>query len=207
MEEGRLTDSFGRHVDFKNVILIMTSNIGADLIKGGQSFGFGRREQVQEYEQVKKTLMSEIEKFFRPEFVNRLDEVIVFRSLIKEDLYDIIEIELSKVRERLSSKGLGLTLDQRAKDFLIEKGFNPDYGARPLRRALSQFVEDPLAESLLGGEFKSGLMITVTHKEEAENLYFTSEPMPKDEGDEGDGGGGDDGPDEPSPTEAPAATA
>ncbi|MEE9470285.1 MAG: ATP-dependent Clp protease ATP-binding subunit, partial [Gemmatimonadota bacterium] len=195
MEEGRLTDSFGRHVDFKNVILIMTSNIGADLIKGGQQFGFGKREdESMDYEKIKKTLMPECEKHFRPEFLNRLDEIIVFRSLVKDDLYEIIKIELAKVRERLKAKGMELELDQKAKDFLIGKGFNPDFGARPLRRAISNHVEDPLAESLLSGEFKSGLKIMVTHKEDAENLFFESEPLPKDEGDEGgdeDGGGGD----------------
>lgn len=181
MEEGRLTDSFGRHVDFRNVILIMTSNIGADLIKGGQSFGFGKRGDVQDYEKVKKTLNSEVEKFFRPEFINRLDEIIVFRPLNKEDLYQIIEIELGKVRERLASKGMKLELDQKAKDFLITKGFNPDFGARPLRRAIGTFIEDPLAEALLAGEYKSGTKIVVTHKEEAENLYLVSEPLPKDD--------------------------
>ncbi|MHC4710303.1 MAG: AAA family ATPase, partial [Planctomycetota bacterium] len=193
--------------DFKNVILIMTSNIGADLIKGGQQFGFGKREdEAMDYEKIKKTLMAECEKHFRPEFLNRLDEIIVFRSLIKDDLYDIIEIELSKVRERLQTKGMMLELDQKAKDFLIEKGFNPDFGARPLRRAISTHVEDPLAESLLSGEFKSGLKIVVTHKEDAENLFFESEPLPKDESDEGgdDDGGGPKKPTPDKPTEAPA---
>jgi ATP-dependent Clp protease ATP-binding subunit ClpC len=178
MEEGRLTDSFGRHVDFKNVILIMTSNIGADLIKGGHAFGFGTRTEVQDYDKMKKTLMNEIEKYFRPEFINRLDETIVFRPLVKDDLYHIIEIELKKVRERLASKGLALELDQAAKDFIIDKGFNPDFGARPLRRALGTYIEDPLAEALLAGEYKSGEKIVVTRKEGAENLFFTSEPMP-----------------------------
>ncbi len=178
MEEGRLTDSFGRHVDFKNVILIMTSNIGADLIKGGSSFGFGRREEVQDYDKIKKTLMSEIEKFFRPEFINRLDEIIVFRPLVKDDLNQIIEIELAKVRKRLEEKGMNIELDQKAKDFLIDKGYNPDFGARPLRRAIGQFVEDPLAESLLLNEFGPGSKITVTRQENAENLYFKSEPIP-----------------------------
>jgi ATP-dependent Clp protease ATP-binding subunit ClpC len=206
MEEGRLTDSFGRHVDFKNVVLIMTSNIGADLIKGGAAFGFGKRDATQNYEQIKTSLMNECEKFFRPEFLNRLDEIIVFRPLERDDLYKIIEIELRKVRERLMVKKMSLELDQAAKDFLIDKGYNPDFGARPLRRAISTYIEDPLAESLLSGEFKGGQMINVTRKEEAENLFFTSEPMPKDEDDEGDdeGGGGD----EPAPTppsEEPAA--
>ena len=216
MEEGRLTDSFGRHVDFKNVVLIMTSNIGADLIKGGQSFGFGKRDDVQDYEKVKNTLMNEAEKYFRPEFINRLDEIIVFKALDKDNLYDIIEIELSKVRERLESKGIELELDKAAKDFLIDKGFNPDFGARPLRRAIGSFIEDPLAEALLSGEYESGVKISVTHKEDAENLYLESEvlPKPKDEGG-GDGGdddtGGDDDGGQPSPgdkpTEEPAATA
>jgi ATP-dependent Clp protease ATP-binding subunit ClpC len=180
MEEGRLTDSFGRHVDFKNAILIMTSNIGADLIKGGSAFGFGKRADVQDYERMKTTLMSEIDKYFRPEFINRLDEVIVFKPLVKDDLYDIIEIELKKVRERLAAKGIQLELDQVAKDFLIDKGYNPDYGARPLRRAIGQYIEDPLAEALLSSEFHDGQKITVTRKEAAENLYFTAEDVPKE---------------------------
>ena len=204
MEEGRLTDSFGRHVDFKNVVLIMTSNIGADLIKGGGQFGFGKREEVQDYEKVKKTLLAECEKYFRPEFMNRLDEVIVFRALLKDDLYNIIEIELDKVRERLKVKGLKLDLDQAAKNFLIEKGFNPDFGARPLRRAIGSFIEDPLAEALLGGEYKSGETITVTHKKDSENLYFQSEPLPRDENDDD---GGDDGGPQPNPSDKPTKQA
>ena len=197
MEEGRLTDSFGRHVDFKNVILIMTSNLAADLIKGGQQFGFGKREDVQDYERMKTTLMAECEKYFRPEFMNRLDEVIVFRPLIKDDLYNIIEIELAKVQERLKSRSIELELDRKAKDFLIEKGFNPDFGARPLRRAIGSYIEDPLAEALLGGEFKNGSKVMVTHKEDAEHLFFESQPLPEGESTEPS----------PPPTEQPATTA
>jgi len=210
MEEGRLTDSFGRHVDFRNTILIMTSNIGADLIKGGAQFGFGKRQESQDYDRIKSTLMGEIEKFFRPEFINRLDEVIVFKPLAKEDLNDIIEIELGKVRERLTAKGMAIELDQRAKDFLIEKGYNPDFGARPLRRAISSHIEDPLAESLLAGEFGSGEKILVTRKEDAENLFFEAVELPKDEGgDDGKGGGDDDGGggNVPPPTGSPEGTA
>ncbi|HRP63964.1 MAG TPA: ATP-dependent Clp protease ATP-binding subunit, partial [Phycisphaerales bacterium] len=205
MEEGRLTDSFGRHVDFKNVILIMTSNIGADLIKGGQTFGFGKRTEVQDYEKMKKALMSESEKFFRPEFINRLDDIIVFRPLVKDDLYQIIEIELGKVRKRLQAKGMQLELDRLAKDFLIDKGFNPDFGARPLRRAISTYIEDPLAEALLSGDFKSGHRIEVTRKEDADHLYFQAKQLPKDEG--GNGGGGDGGDDDgdKSPSKSPKA--
>jgi ATP-dependent Clp protease ATP-binding subunit ClpC len=173
MEEGRLTDSFGRQVDFKNTIVIMTSNIGADLIKGGSNFGFSKRAEVQDYEKIKKSLLSEVEKFFRPEFINRLDETIVFRPLVKDDLVQIIDIELSKVRERLGERQMSLSLDQAAKDFIIEKGYNPDFGARPLRRAIGSYIEDPLAESLLTGEFKAGDSIEGTRPDGKEHLVFT----------------------------------
>ena len=174
MEEGRLTDSFGRQVDFRNTIVILTSNIGADLIKGGQSFGFGKREETVDYEKLQKQLLAETEKYFRPEFINRLDDVIVFRPLTKDDLYEIIDIELGKVDARLKQKGMEMHLDQPAKDFLIEKGYNPDFGARPLRRALSSYIEDPMAESLLGGDYKSGDRIDITHKKDDDHLFFTS---------------------------------
>ena len=195
MEEGRLTDSFGRHVDFKNVILIMTSNLGADIIKGGASFGFGKRSEVQDYEKMRKALMGEVEKFFRPEFINRLDDVVVFRPLMKDDLVTIIEYELSKVRKRLTEKGMKLELDTAAKEFLIDKGYNPDFGARPLRRALGQYIEDPLAENLLMGEFKSGDEIHVTRVEGQDHLTFKAS---RTGGEGGDDGGH--GPTEPSPT-------
>ncbi len=172
MEEGRLTDSFGRQVDFKNAIVIMTSNIGADLIKGGSSFGFTKRAEVQDHDRMKKALLAESEKFFRPEFINRLDEIIVFRPLIKDDLVQIIDIELAKVRERLTERQMSLELDQPAKDFLIDKGYNPDFGARPLRRAIGSYIEDPLAEALLTGEFKAGDTIKGTRPEGKDHLAF-----------------------------------
>ena len=201
MEEGRLTDSFGRHVDFKNAIIIMTSNLGADVIKGGASFGFGKRAEVQDYEKMRKALMGEVEKFFRPEFINRLDDVVVFRSLLKDDLVTIIEFELSKVRKRLLEKGMKMELDQPAKEFLIEKGYHPDFGARPLRRAIGQYIEDPLAENLLMGEFKSGDEISVTRVEGQDHLTFKA--IRSTDGGGGGGGGGDGGPEapiEPAPT-------
>jgi len=172
MEEGRLTDSFGRHVDFRNTILIMTSNIGADLIKGGGGFGFAKRDGEASFDNIKTVLQKEIERYFRPEFINRLDEIIVFRPLTKNDLYTIVEYEVGKVTKRLQEQGIVLELDQPAKDFLIEKGYNPDFGARPLRRAIGQFVEDPLSESILTGEFKGKGRIKVTRKEGQEHLFF-----------------------------------
>ncbi|MEY4119291.1 MAG: hypothetical protein RLZZ116_2619 [Planctomycetota bacterium] len=204
MEEGRLTDSFGRHVDFKNVILIMTSNLGADVIKGGSAFGFGKRTEVIDYEKMRKALMGEIEKFFRPEFINRLDEVVVFRPLVKDDLVTIIEYELSKVRKRLAEKGMKMELDGLAKDFLIDKGYNPDFGARPLRRALGQYIEDPLAENLLMGEFKAGDEIQVTRDEGKDHLTFKA--VRSGDGGGGGGGGGDGGTPN-APTNPPLAGA
>ncbi len=162
MEEGRLIDSFGRNVDFRNTILIMTSNIGADLIKGGGGFGFSKRDGEQSFEAMKAVLTKEIERYFRPEFINRLDDVIVFRPLTRENLVTIVDYETGKLRKRLAEQGWTLELDQTAKDFLIEKGYNPDFGARPLRRAISQYVEDPLSEAILTGEFQGKNRIIVS---------------------------------------------
>ena len=183
MEEGRLTDSFGRNVDFRNAIVIMTSNLGADLIKGGGGFGFAKRSTEHDYTNVKTVLMKEIERFFRPEFINRLDDVIVFRPLNKEDLTRIVEYELLKVGKRLSTQGMRIEFDQLAKDFLIEKGYNPEYGARPLRRSIGTYVEDPLAEMVLGGQFVAGSTIVVTRRKDSdgkleEHLFFDGVTAP-----------------------------
>ncbi len=175
MEEGHLTDSFGRRVDFRNVILIMTSNIGAELIKRGSSFGFGRRDEETSYEKMKEMLTKEVERYFRPEFLNRLDELIVFRNLTRDDLKTIVDYELRKLRERLADHGLRLELDDEAKEYLIEKGYNPDYGARPLRRAIQQSIEDQLSEDILRGSYKGKNKILVSVKTEGEDnkhLYF-----------------------------------
>ncbi|MGC8541846.1 MAG: ATP-dependent Clp protease ATP-binding subunit [Phycisphaerae bacterium] len=176
MEEGRLTDNVGRQVDFKNIVLIMTSNIGADLIKSGgiQGFGYGKRDLDQNFEQMKRGLLREVEKFFRPEFINRLDDTIIFRPLSKDDLYRIIDIEIQKVTKRLVEQGIKLETTLAAHDFLIEKGYNPDFGARPLRRAIEQFVEDPLSESILRGEYKQ--MASVKIDRDGDSLRFTGVP-------------------------------
>ncbi|MFI4882699.1 MAG: ATP-dependent Clp protease ATP-binding subunit, partial [Phycisphaerales bacterium JB064] len=193
MEEGRLTDSFGRNVDFRNTVLIMTSNIGADLIKGGGGFGFQKRSSDVDYDNIKGILMKEIERFFRPEFINRLDDTIVFRPLTRDDLVQIIEYEVKKVADRLRVQNITMELDQPAKDFLIDKGYNPDFGARPLRRAIGQYIEDPLSEMLLSGEISGRTLIKVTRKGEDENLFFNTEslPEPPKQEDEGDNSEGD----------------
>jgi ATP-dependent Clp protease ATP-binding subunit ClpC len=154
MEEGRLTDSFGRNVDFRNTIIIMTTNAGAEAIKNEAAFGFQKPDDDASYEGMKGRVNERIERVFRPEFLNRLDDVIVFHHLTVEDLKQVIDIELAKVRERLAERGLKLELTDEAKKFLIKKGSDTDFGARPLRRALENFIEDPVSEELLKGEFE-----------------------------------------------------
>jgi ATP-dependent Clp protease ATP-binding subunit ClpC len=178
MEEGRLTDSFGRRIDFKNVILIMTSNIGADLIRNQSGFGFGKRTEDANYEKMKELLDKEIEHHFRPEFLNRLDAQIVFRALTREDLKIIVEYELRKVFKRLVEHGLTLDLDNAAKEFLIDKGYSTEFGARPLRRAIEHYIEDPLSEGLLKGKFKGKGLIKIGVQDE-EHLKFDGLKGPK----------------------------
>jgi len=153
MEEGRLTDSFGRNVNFRNVILIMTTNAGAEAIKNESHFGFQTQGDDASYESMKARVMDQIEKVFRPEFLNRLDEVIIFRHLTKDDLHEVIDLEIAKVRERLVERGFQLELTDASKELLVRKGTHLDMGARPLRRAIENHVEDPLAEELLQGAF------------------------------------------------------
>jgi ATP-dependent Clp protease ATP-binding subunit ClpC len=164
MEEGRLTDSFGRNIDFRNTILIMTTNAGAEAIKNEAAFGFTKPDQDASYESMKTRVTEEIEKVFRPEFINRVNDIIVFRHLNEEDMKQVVDLELSKVRNRLKEKGLAIELTDEAKEFLVKKGSNTDYGARPLRRAIETFVEDPLAEELLKGEFTGKDVVRVEVK-------------------------------------------
>ena len=161
MEEGRLTDSFGRNVDFRNTILIMTTNAGAEAIKNESAFGFTPNEADADHESMKRRVMDQIQKVFRPEFLNRLDDTIIFRHLTKKDLKTVIDYELTKVKERLLERGYTLELTDAAKEFLIKEGSDLDYGARPLRRAIEQRIEDPLGEELLRGAFEGKDLINV----------------------------------------------
>ncbi len=184
MEEGRLTDSFGRNVDFRNVILIMTTNAGAEAIKNESAFGFQRPDDDASYESMRERVTERIEKVFRPEFLNRLDDVIIFRHLTNDDLKDIIDLELSQVRQRLAERGLQLELTDDAKEFLIKEGCKSlDYGARPLRRAIENRIEDPLSEELLKGEFtgKDRIVVEAVWDENHEKimrLEFQSFALP-----------------------------
>ena len=189
MEEGQLTDSFGRRVDFRNTVLVLTTNIGAEMIKNKGGFGFGKRDEETTYEKMKDMLHKEVERHFRPEFLNRLDDVIVFRALTREDLDIIVDYEMRKVRERLADHNLELELTGEAKEFLIEKGYNPDFGARPLRRAIEKYVEDPISEDILRRTYADKAKIIVSARpdeggdEEEQHLYFegTGQRAPKDE--------------------------
>ncbi|MFH0877117.1 MAG: ATP-dependent Clp protease ATP-binding subunit [Candidatus Omnitrophota bacterium] len=173
LEDGRLTDSYGRKVDFRNCIVIMTSNVGAEILRKQGSLGFVAQTGEVTYQQMKERLLDEVKKTFKPEFLNRIDDVIVFRPLEKKDLYSIIEIEMREVQERLAEQKVKLELDLSAKDFLIDKGFDPVFGARPLKRTIQRYVEDPLAEELIAGRIKEGALIRVCR--DKEELLFKNE--------------------------------
>ncbi|MEE9500175.1 MAG: AAA family ATPase, partial [Candidatus Omnitrophota bacterium] len=165
LEEGRLTDSFGRKVDFKNTILIMTSNIGAEMLKKQGSIGFRSVEKEEEsYKDMKERLLEQVKKVFKPEFLNRVDDIIVFRSLTKGDLQKIIDLEIQEVQGRIEDRDIKFELTREAKDFLIEKGFDRIFGARPLKRIIQRFLEDPLAQEIISGKLKGGGNLKVNVK-------------------------------------------
>src|SRR6201987_5046010 len=156
LEEGKITDSLGRKIDFRNTIIIMTSNVGAELIKRQTSLGFGAQTGHESYDTMKQVILEESKKVFKPEFLNRLDDIIVFHTLERENLVRIVELEVAKVVERVRLKEIKVHLDPSAVEFLIDKGNDPIYLARPMRRAVEKFLEDPLAEELLRGSIKQG---------------------------------------------------
>ncbi len=162
LEEGKITDSLGRKIDFRNTIIIMTSNVGAELIKRQMSLGFGVPKDDQDYESMKGKILEESKRVFKPEFLNRLDDLIVFHTLTKTDLIRIVDLEVFKVVGRIKNKDIHVTLNEAAKEFLIEKGYDPTYGARPMRRAVEKYLEDPFAEELLRGNVKAGDTLEIT---------------------------------------------
>ena len=201
MEEGRLTDSFGRHVYFRNTIIIMTSNIGSEVVKNQASLGFTGGGAEQTYEKMKENLQRELERHFRPEFLNRVDDVIVFKSLTRDDLKEIIDIELVSIRARLEERGVTLTLTDQAREFIIDSGSNLEFGARPLRRALERLIEDPLSEEILRGAFVERPHVRVKVKDS--HLFFdATAKAPKGTKRKDDEEG-----DEPSPPGEPKAAA
>jgi ATP-dependent Clp protease ATP-binding subunit ClpC len=176
MDDGRLTDGHGRTVDFKNTVVIMTSNAGADIIKREEQIGFATRKdkattQKQNYEDMKKKVLTELQKRFRPEFLNRLDDIIVFHELTEEHLESIVELMVKDLKGRLAERKLNLELTEAAKAWLVKQGYDPVYGARPLRRAVERYVENPLSVRILRGEFADGDSVLVGV--EGEGLTFS----------------------------------
>jgi ATP-dependent Clp protease ATP-binding subunit ClpC len=183
LEEGTVTDSLGRKIDFRNTIIIMTSNVGASSIKRQSALGFGAMNEDQaDFEGMKEKILEESKRYFKPEFLNRLDDLVVFHMLEKVDLNQIVDLEVSKLVKRLKDKEITLTLTEAARDLLAVKGFDPAYGARPMRRAVERFLEDPLAESLLRGDVKPGDFVNVVKNPDSEELEFVStRPESKEE--------------------------
>ncbi|MBK7106776.1 MAG: ATP-dependent Clp protease ATP-binding subunit [Ignavibacteriae bacterium] len=175
LDDGQLTDSLGRRVDFKNTIIIMTSNVGTKNIKATGSYGFGNESSSDTYSNLKSTVQDAMKNLFNPEFLNRIDETIVFRNLEKEDIKKIASVEMKDLINNLKENKMKIILDESAEDFISEKGFDPKYGARPLRRAIQQYIEDPLAEEILREVFKEGDTIIVKRKENSDELYFIPE--------------------------------
>jgi len=165
MEDGHLSDAKGRRVDFRNTIIIMTSNIGAELIRRNTSLGFRTRAQDEDrsaeeaYKRMRETILSELNRTFRPEFINRLDAIIVFKSLSRDEIKQIVDLEIDKIRPRLDEYKIQLVITEEAKEFLAHKGYDPEFGARPLKRVIRDLVEDPLSEGILAGRFQEGDMV------------------------------------------------
>ncbi|MBU1026608.1 MAG: ATP-dependent Clp protease ATP-binding subunit [Candidatus Margulisbacteria bacterium] len=171
LDEGHITDSQSRQIDFKNTVVIMTSNVGAEFIQKQTSIGFVTKDDAQaSYEKMKETVLEQLNKNFRPEFLNRVDERVVFRPLSKEDLISIVDIMIGDINNRLEEKGLNLKVNKKAKEFLVDKGYDPKLGARPLRRSIGEYIEDPLSEDVLKGKFGYGSRISV--KAEKDKLSF-----------------------------------
>jgi ATP-dependent Clp protease ATP-binding subunit ClpC len=178
LEEGKLTDNVGRVVNFRNTIILLTSNVGSDTIKRQSTLGFSPITDEASYEKMRERILDESKRTFRPEFLNRLDDAIVFRSFTKPDLIQILDLEIEKVLQRLRHKNIKVELDEKAKEFLVEKGYNPDFGARPMRRAVERFLEDSLAEEILRGNLHPGEVTQVTT--DGEKLTFHQKASPAD---------------------------
>jgi ATP-dependent Clp protease ATP-binding subunit ClpC len=179
MEEGRLTDSFGRHIDFRNVVMIMTSNIGANLIKNSTGLGFGKgpgSDKQSGADKMRELIQGEIERHFRPEFINRLDEIVVFNQLTRDDMQRIVENELRKVNTRMKQKGHELEVDQSVIDWMIEKSFHEEFGARPLKRGIEKHLEDPLSEQILKGRLDTPYKIRAVVADGEVHFEMTAKP-------------------------------
>ena len=172
-DDGVLTDGLGRKIDFKNTVIIMTSNVGTKDVKEGGNIGFNFGNTENDYENIKSTIDESVKRLFSPEFINRVDDFIIFRKLSKEDINLIIDIQLKQLVKRLEVNQMSLQLSETAKNFLVEKGFDEKYGARPLRRALQKYIEDDLAEEVLKNNLTNGTKVEADFDEEKKKLKFT----------------------------------
>lgn len=171
LEEGHLTDSLGRVVDFRNTIIIMTSNIGAEFLQKDTTLGFGQTvDASKDFEKIKERMMDELKRAFKPEFLNRINEIVIFHRLNKEHMKRIVDLELKKVAQRLKTHDIVIEVDEKTKEFLVEKGYDEKYGARPLQRAIERYLEDPLAEAILTAEIKKGEPVQITIKDDKVNF-------------------------------------
>jgi ATP-dependent Clp protease ATP-binding subunit ClpC len=178
LEEGRLTDSFGRKVDFRNTIVIMTSNLGADMIRRTTEVGFGAKSSVTDYATMQEKIESAVKKHYKPEFLNRLDGMVIFRTLSKEMLHHVLKLELTKIQERLAKQDIIIELDDKAIAYLVDKGYEPELGARPLRRVLEQHLEDKLAEEILMHPHPGDVRRFMVSMQD-DKLIFTEQDTPK----------------------------
>ncbi len=173
-DDGVLTDGLGRKIDFKNTIIIMTSNVGTRDVKAGGRIGFNMDQPKEDYDHIKSTIEDAIKHLFNPEFINRIDDFIIFHKLEKKHIHNIIDIQIQRLVKRMKDRKLSLTLDEKSKDFLVEKGFDDKFGARPLRRALQKYIEDELAEDMLKGDIGIGAKISGVYDEDKKKIVFTS---------------------------------
>ncbi|MCP4582653.1 MAG: ATP-dependent Clp protease ATP-binding subunit [candidate division Zixibacteria bacterium] len=176
-DEGHLTDSFGRKVDFRNTVVIMTSNMGTRQAKAGKSLGFQKVDEKTEYDGMKDRILEEVKRTFNPELVNRIDEMIIFHALDKNHILEIISILLEDVEKRLSDKNIEFNLTDTGRNFLADKGFDPNFGARPLKRAIQRYLEDPLAEEILKGDYTNGCKVSIYHEKDKDELSFDLDPL------------------------------
>jgi ATP-dependent Clp protease ATP-binding subunit ClpC len=174
LDDGQLTDSYGRKVNFKNTLIIMTSNLGAKDIKKGVGLGFGKDDTDSEYERMEKMVREEVKRTFNPEFLNRLDDLVVFRSLEKKDMGRIVDILIAELESRLGPRDIKVQISDSVRELIVEKGFDPQLGARPLRRAIQKLIEDPLAEEILRGKITDNSLLKVGRK--GDQLTFTPGP-------------------------------
>ena len=172
-----MTDSFGRKVDFRNTVIIMTSNMGTRQAKAGKTMGFQKADTKTDYDGMKSRIMEEVKRTFNPELINRIDETVIFHSLTREHILKIIDILLKDVAKRLEDKGMEFVLEDSGREYLADKGFDPDFGARPLKRAIQRYLEDPLAEEILKSDYRGNVSVVIYHEGDDNKLSFKFEPL------------------------------